>query len=130
MRFAKPAAAETSTNIAPLLDVVLLLLIFFMVTTSFAKRQIPLELPPASSAAAPESDPVVVSIDAEGVVRIDESEISEADLVDRLGQLARERGDLEIRADQATRHGAVVRVLDIAKQVELDRVGIAVEPAD
>jgi biopolymer transport protein ExbD len=128
MQFAKPVVAETPTTIAPLLDVVLLLLIFFMVTTSFAERQIPLELPSAESGAQLPSEPLVVNVDPEGRYSVQEETLDEEALAERFRTLALEEGQLEVRADTTATHGAVVRLLDLAKQSRLERVGIAVSP--
>jgi biopolymer transport protein ExbD len=128
VQFNKPIVAETPTTIAPLLDVVLLLLIFFMVTTSFAERQIPLELPSAESGSQLPSEPLIVNVDAEGRYSVEEEILTDEALAARFQALAREEGQLEIRADTTARHGAVVRLLDLAKQSRLGRVGIAVAP--
>ena len=54
-------------NLAPLIDVVFLLLIFFMVTTSFRDEVgIKIRLPEASGEAAAETQPLTLTIDAEG----------------------------------------------------------------
>lgn len=128
MRFAKAEASESNANIAPLLDVVLLLLIFFMVTTSFAERQIPLDLPDSESGASQASEPLVVSIDAQGVFSVERDAISLEDLGSLFRTASRENRPLELRADEATRHGVVVQILDLAKQADLDQIGIAVQP--
>jgi len=127
VQFSRTAAAETQTNIAPLLDVVLLLLIFFMVTTSFADRQIALDLPSAQSGSPQATEAVVVAIDAKGILMLDGEPISEEELTSLLETLALQERDLEIRADTAVQHGYVVRVLDLAKRVGLIRVGIVVD---
>lgn len=127
MRFAKPVAPETSGNIAPLLDVVLLLLIFFMVTTSFSNQQIRLDLPQTESGAVQPAEFVVVSIDEQGVYSVDDERVDDGALGALLQTLARQERNLEIRADAATRHEYVVRILDLARTVNLGQVGIAVE---
>jgi biopolymer transport protein ExbD len=126
VQFARPHGDETNTNIAPLLDVVLLLLIFFMVTTSFADRQLPLDLPSSESGGAAEADSIVVAIDEEGNYSVDNEPLSETELTALLTTIALQERNLEIRADTAARHGYVVRVLDLAKQLDLTRVGITV----
>lgn len=127
MRFTRPKTDEANGNIAPLLDVVLLLLIFFMVTTSFADRQLPLDLPKANSGASSDAESTVVTIDVEGTYSLDGKALSEPELTTLLETLALQERNLEIRADSAARHGHVVRLLDLAKRVDLTRVGIVVD---
>lgn len=128
MKFGTQVAPDTSPNIAPLLDVVLLLLIFFMVTTSFAAHQLPLDLPDASAPALQQKEALVVTIDAEGGYTIDQEALTEEALSKRIEAVKAEDGSLEIRADTATPHGDVVRVLDLAHQFELTQIGIRVDP--
>jgi len=130
MEFTKPATAETPTSIAPLLDVVLLLLIFFMVTTSFAERQLPLDLPGAEAGQARAAEALILSIDAKGTLTVDGERLSYDDVTRLLQTLAAQERNLEIRADAAARHGDVIRVLDLAEQVDLRRIGIAVDPRE
>lgn len=129
MKFAPKAVPETSPNIAPLLDVVLLLLIFFMVTSSFAAHQLPLDLPDAESPAVQEEDALVISIDARGGYSLNDEPLAEIELAPRIQALAAEDRSLEIRADATTPHGDVVRILDLANQFNLTKIGIRVDPA-
>ncbi len=129
MKFASKVVPDTSPNIAPLLDVVLLLLIFFMVTTSFAAHQIPLDLPDADAPALQDSEATVVTIDANGIYSVDDQVLSEVELAARLEAVAAAEQPLEIRADAATPHGDVVRVLDLANQLDLTQIGIRVDAA-
>lgn len=125
MRFAKPSAEAPGPNIAPLLDVVLLLLIFFVVTSSFAEREIALELPDAEASEQPIERQLVVNVMADGRIVVDDEEIAPEQLDARLARTAEEHGSLEIRADASARHADVVGVLDRARRVGVLRVGIA-----
>lgn len=127
MKFARKDAPDTNPNIAPLLDVVLLLLIFFMVTTSFAAHQIPLDLPNADAPTLQDKEATVVTINANGIYSVDDQVLSESELATRLESVAATERPLEIRADAATPHGNVVRVLDLANQLDLTQIGIRVE---
>jgi biopolymer transport protein ExbD len=127
MRFAKAESTDTSPNIAPLLDVVLLLLIFFVVTTSFVERQISLELPPAESGARNDESSLIVNIDAKGGIVLQDEPITRDDLALRFREAAGRDVQLEIRADTRASHGDVVSVLDLAQQTGLTHVGIAVD---
>lgn len=127
MRFAKPAAEAPGPNIAPLLDVVLLLLIFFVVTSSFAEREIALELPGAETGERELERELVVNVLADGRVLVGDEKMSLERLESRLAQTAAEDGSLEIRADAAASHGDVVAVLDRARRAGVLRVGIATQ---
>ena len=129
MRFSTHVDHETNANIAPLLDVVLLLLIFFMVTTSFAEKQIALDLPQAETGTRTNDEFLVLSIDRDGVYSTSEGTLDLEQLGDLLKDLARKDQNLEVRADAATRHRDVVRVLDLARRFNLLHVGIAVDTA-
>jgi biopolymer transport protein ExbD len=125
MRFARTSQAETSPNIAPLLDVVLLLLIFFVVTTSFVEPQIALDLPSAETPARREATSLVVDIHASGALFVAGEPIELEALEARFRDAAARHEELEIRADRLASHGDVIAVLDRAQQTGLTRVGFA-----
>lgn len=129
MVFAARSQDQASFGLAPLLDVVLLLLIFFVVTTSFTEPRLALELPSAETAAPGEGDLLVVSIDREGAIAIRGQPVGEAQLDARLAEASARGVALELRADDAARHGVVVGVLDRARKAGIAEVGIAVSPA-
>ncbi len=127
MRFAKPPTEAPGPNIAPLLDVVLLLLIFFVVTSSFAEREIALELPSAEASERPIERELVVNVLADGRILVDDEQLELDQLEARLARTAEEDGSLEIRADGSARHADVVGVLDRARRMGVLRVGIATD---
>jgi len=110
-------------NVTPLVDVVLVLLIIFMVITPLLSKQFWIHLPVQESttstppAAAEGPGPVVVSVDHEGVVRIDRQVVEVTDLARRLRRVLAARGDRTVffdAADDATYERAV-QVLDVAR---------------
>ena len=129
MRIARPEEEEASLGLAPLIDVVLLLLIFFLVTSSFAKPRIPLDLPPAETGEAPEPPSFVITLTLDGGLLIGEEPAS----LDALGTtLAAEGGpetELLLRADEQVPHVRVVEVLDLARRHDVENVSIAVAGA-
>jgi len=134
MRFARPEDDDAGIGLAPLIDVVLLLLIFFLVTTSFREPELPLSLPRATTGEAAGPERVVVSLAANGELRVDgravDLEALGVYLEERVGADAAERFALEIRADQDVRHGRVVEVLDLARRRGVERLGIAVRSGE
>jgi biopolymer transport protein ExbD len=128
MRFSvRKRRTAPAVIIVALIDVLVVLLIFLMVTTTF-KQQPSLKLAlPASSAAektgAEEHPPVEVSIDAEGIFRLDKE--SRPLTVDQLrGQLLERAArdpdlKLAIRADKKAAWEKVVAVMDIARAAKI-----------
>ncbi len=127
-------------NLTPLIDVVFLLLIFFMVSTTFRKEaELQLDLPRAAEESAPvEQQQLTVAIDADGRYYVNDKALtdSEPGVLERaMLEVIGDRRDLPvtIRADGRTPHQAVVHVMDTARQLGLQRVGIATvrnAPAD
>lgn len=124
-------------NLAPLIDVVFILLIFFMVTTTFKEdSRLRLNLPEANGEppAAAEVERVEVTIDAGGRTFVgDAAVLNDTPEALRVGMLTAigERRDLPvlIKADAATPHQAVIRVLDVASQLGLRQIAFAASHA-
>ncbi len=113
--------------LAPLLDVVFLLLIFFVVTTSFAESQLPLELPEANSGKPGEESALRIEIDAEGGIVLGGESTTLEVLGLRIEEAHAKKRPIEIRADRLSDHGRFVTVLDLARQIGVEAIGIAVE---
>ncbi len=116
-------------DLVPLIDVVFLLLIFFMLTATFTVQSgIKVNLPQAASAEEEIEKKCTIYLTAGGVIYLNEEEIDWEILPQRLKDFMRgEKNILIVKADKATAHGKVVRVLDIAATVGIDRLLIAVE---
>lgn len=108
---------NSEINVTPFVDVMLVLLIIFMVAAPLASVTVEVNLPPA---VAKQSDsppkPVYISIQQSGKVYIGDFETS----VDEMGQdLAKNIGRRDptkeriyIRADEKTRYGAFMEVMN------------------
>ena len=124
---------ETSVNLTPLIDVVFLLLIFFMVSTTFRKEaDFDIELPEALTESVPtEQQRLQVSIDKDGRYFVNEQALLGNDVETLKSALIEVAGDnrklpFVIRADAATAHQAVVRVMDAAGQLGFRKLAIAI----
>jgi biopolymer transport protein ExbD len=120
-------------DITPLVDVVFLLLIFFLLTATFVRNpNIPIRLPQASShQVTPQKRDILVGITTEGLVRYESKTVTMAQLrveMRKIHTTAPETMVL-IQADREARHGRVVEVMDLAKQIGFERIGIAIETA-
>jgi len=113
-------------NLTPLIDVVFLLLIFFMVSTTFEKEtRIEVELPKASTEAAPPNEDMVdLVIDREGRFYVNEQEVISPEpesLKGAVNKVAAGRTDLpvKIRADGKAPYQSVITAMDVLTQLGL-----------
>lgn len=137
MKFRSGAREEVDLNITPLIDIVFLLLIFFMVSTTFQKEsQLKIQLPQAAQQASSQpQEPLEIVISADGQYVIDGRKLSGNDrgaLIEALGTAAGKDTERPVilRADKRTPHQAVVRAMDAAAQLGLDRLSIATARSD
>ncbi|RMH73448.1 MAG: biopolymer transporter ExbD [Gemmatimonadetes bacterium] len=128
MQFQHRERRKVIINITSLIDVVFLLLIFFMITTTFVEQPgITLDLPEAQATAETEPEEVVLVISAEGEIFLDQDPVEIDQLTTRLAaEFKHQAGkSLILRADQAVPHGTVVKVMDIAKTVGIEKLIVA-----
>jgi biopolymer transport protein ExbD len=115
-------------DLTPLIDVVFQLLIFFILTTTFETNPaFQVKLPKANNAdVKQEPKSVVVTVTSDGRVEVDGKQIDDAELEARLCNAANSDAStgVNIRADAATEHQHVVKVMDLAKTCGLERLGI------
>lgn len=120
-------------NLIPLIDVSLILVIIFMVLTPIlVQSQLTVKLPKAQSISpVTANETVTVLISRGGALLIEGSAVKwdrlEAELVLRLGKAARK--SLLVQADRAVPIEKVVMVLDVAKRLGVEKLGIGVEGA-
>lgn len=134
MKLRRRRLEEPEIGLTSLIDVVFLLLIFFMVSTTFRKQSaFDITLPKASHKVSDQRATLVVSIDASGHYAVDGQVLPATNLVTLKNALAgamrgHKQPVVEIRADGRTPNQAVVRTLDAAGQLGLQRIAIAAQP--
>jgi len=124
-------------NITPLTDIFLVLLIIFMVTSSVmaadaGRAGVKVNLPRGATKeiAAGKSD-VTVAITTEGKMVVDGKEVG-ADTLRGMFEQAKAKDpetQVIVQADEATHHGRVVAVMELAKAAGLRRLAIATRRA-
>lgn len=118
-------------DITPLVDVVFLLLIFFLLTATFVRNpNIPIRLPQASvHQTTPVKRDLMVGITDQGELRFEGKAIDSGQLRVEMRRIFAEAPEsmVLIQADRRARHGKVVQVMDLAKQIGFERIGIAIE---
>lgn len=103
---------------APLIDVVFLLLVFFMLTSTFLPPSLPLDLPTSGNTNPSPTEPIVVSMNAEGVVAINGEMVTEENFVETLRVELQTSGTEAVlfRGDRTAAYGSFLRWMDLAKQ--------------
>lgn len=118
-------------NVTPLVDVMLVLLIIFMIAAPMLHQGVEVALPRAEARNLPMrvEDPLVVSVDRDGNVYLQESQVATEDLVDRVSDQIRARGDESVflKGDREVPYGKVIEVLDILHRGGIVRVGMITE---
>ena len=102
-------------NVTPFVDVMLVLLIIFMVAAPLLTVGVPLELPKTAARAVPteQEEPLTISVQADGVISIQNEPIAEDQLIPKLMAVAAERASdkLFLRADGTIPYERVVQVM-------------------
>ena len=123
---------EVAINMAPLVDIVFLLVIFFAVSTTFLETAgLKLELPTSSSSADQELKEVTVLLDAEGQISFEGDILTAEQLGPRLKEALKERTRklVVLRADTATSHGDVVKLMDLVRESGAEAMTVAARAA-
>jgi len=129
MQFAPPKKGRgVIINVTSLIDVMFLLLIFFLVSSTFKQQPaINLDLPSSSTVQAVDDGPATVYLTDDGAVYLEGRLLSEDEILSTLRQQLASSGDdrIVLRADQGSRHGRVVHLMDLIKESGFRRVSLA-----
>jgi biopolymer transport protein TolR len=122
-------AGKAQINMTPMIDILLVLIIIFMVITPLTptglRTLVPQPAPPGVEAAAPASE-IVITVCADGSVRLNQEPVPAGELRDRLIRLFRTATDhaIFIRGEKNLEFHSVAEVIDIAGGVGLTRVAL------
>ncbi len=101
-------------NVTPFVDVMLVLLIVFMVAAPLLTVGVPIDLPETSASPLEgDREPLTVSVDIEGQIYLQDTEVALDELVPRLTAIAEAGYDerVFVRGDQTVDYGTVMRVM-------------------
>jgi biopolymer transport protein TolR len=103
-------------NVTPFVDVALVLLIIFMVAAPLLTAGVQVDLPKSEgSAIQSDSEPLSVTVDPQGKIFIQQTEIPIEELQSKLSAVTQARKGLDeaifVRGDKTTNYGELMRVM-------------------
>ncbi len=117
-------------NVTPFVDVMLVLLIVFMVTAPLLTVGVPVDLPKTEAKAIAEAEePLVISVNAEGLIFVQDTEVKMENLVPRLRAITENKADTRIylRGDRSIDYGRVMEVMGTVNIAGFTRVALVAE---
>ncbi len=118
-------------NVTPLVDVMLVLLIIFMITAPMLHQGIEVALPQAEAEAMAlrVDDPLVLSVNRDGLVYVQDEPIHPSQLIERLTPLIKARDDdtVFLKGDRELPYGQIIEILDILNRGGIHHVGMVTE---
>jgi biopolymer transport protein TolR len=117
-------------NVTPLVDVMLVLLIVFMVTAPLLTVGVPVDLPQTKAPSINEQkEPLVITVDAEGKIYLQQTELGTEELVPRLQAITNNNPDatIYVRGDRAINYGRVLEVMGLVSSAGFTKVSLIAE---
>ena len=126
-RRAKRHQPVSEINVTPFVDVMLVLLIIFMVAAPLLTVGVPIDLPETQAKSLPaETQPITISVREDGKVYIQETEITEDEVVPKLEAIAQNGYEERIfmRGDRAANYGTVMKIMARVSAAGYKRIGL------
>jgi len=127
----KSEAGPSALNITPLIDMVFILLIFFAVNASFIKEAgVEIERPSARTAQTKQQANIMIAVTENDEVWVDRQRVDPRSVRGHVERLHAENpeGAVVILADDQSRTGLVIEVLDQARLAGVENVAVAATP--
>ena len=123
-------------NVTPMVDVMLVLLIIFMVSAPLLTVGVPIDLPQSQAKSLDnDKEPLAVSVNGEGKVFLQNTEISVDELAAKLKAITEARGAanggaderIYVRGDKKVDYGTVMKVMGRLSAAGFRRVALVTE---
>jgi biopolymer transport protein TolR len=120
-------------NVTPMVDVMLVLLIIFMVSAPLLTVGVPIDLPQtqASSLDQADKEPLAISVNTDGKVYLQNTEIKLEELVPKLQAISQARGGnderIYVRGDKTVDYGTVMKVMGRLSAAGFRKVALVTE---
>jgi biopolymer transport protein TolR len=126
-RGGKRHAMMSEINVTPFVDVMLVLLIIFMVAAPLLTVGVPIDLPETQAKALnSDNEPISVSVNEQGQVFLQETEIPMDEIVAKLTAIAKNGYEerIYVRGDKTADYGAVMRVMGLLSQAGFKKLAM------
>jgi biopolymer transport protein TolR len=120
-------------NVTPMVDVMLVLLIIFMVSAPLLTVGVPIDLPQSQAKSLDQDkEPLTLSLNGDGKVFLQNTEIGLQELVPKLKAIADARGNgfeerIYVRGDRKVDYGTVMRVMGRISGAGFHRVALVTD---
>jgi biopolymer transport protein TolR len=119
-------------NVTPMVDVMLVLLIIFMISAPLLTVGVPLDLPQSQAKSLDQDkEPLTISVNLQGQVFLQNTEIGVEELVSKLQAITAARGGMSeriyVRGDRKVDYGTVMRVMGRLSGAGFSRVALVTE---
>ena len=126
------AAAMSEINVTPFVDVMLVLLIIFMVAAPLLTVGVPVKLPETAASAMPTEteEPLTVTLTADGLILLQNTEIGDAELIGKLKAVSAQRTSRKVfvRADGAVLYDRVAQLMGALNAAGFNDIGLVTDP--
>jgi biopolymer transport protein TolR len=120
----------SAINVTPFVDVMLVLLVVFMVAAPLLTVGVPVDLPETQAPPITEpKEPLVITINGEGHIFIQETDIPTESLVPRLEAITGSNPDavLYVKGDKSVNYGRVAEVMGLVATAGFRKVSLIAE---
>jgi biopolymer transport protein ExbD len=119
-------------NITPFIDILLVLLVIFMTISPTRSKGVDTNIPqppPLNSNIQTPQETIILSMDRNGVIKINQTTVEAPDLIGRLQDIFRTRNDrtVFVQADDELLFNDVAQLVDAAKIAGVERIGLMTE---
>ncbi len=126
-RRGRKKALMSEINVTPFVDVMLVLLIIFMVSAPLLTVGVPIDLPDTQAKAMnADTQPITVSVNSEGKIFLQETEIPIDEVVPKLRAIAKTGYEerIFVRGDKAADYGTVMKVMARISAAGFKNIGL------
>jgi len=115
-------------NVTPFIDILLVLLVIFMTISPNERTGLNAAIPqpPPPGPEQPQENVIVLSMDRNGIIRINQDEVEPSSLIERLQDIFKTRNDrtMFVQADDELLFNDVAQLVDAAKGAGVNRIGL------